>query len=338
MAEKGQLRTQDLPRSASPSDSHGPFPNSDLERKRARDRKSQQAMRDRTKHQLRYLNEQIQYLSQILEERDASNTRLHGKVQSLESELEQIKIENGALRLRLMGQPLDSSPAVSSPWQVPVVNSPPGNMADQIIQNFMESKRPGTTPSSVNADCIPTVCADIPNLSFFVDRTQRPVDELSTIVGDIVLSYKEIDTLPKQVCVFHTISCLLRWQLLLDEESWNQLPSFMRPTQRQLTTPHAAWIDRIPWPRVRTYLIENPSITLDTFATVYSTNFDISWAYEPRHVLLTASVSDAAVTNIIINPVFQEHVHDIRNWHVSEAFRARLPEVAELIDADTKSA
>lgn len=337
MATDGQARSPDLSTSISPSESHGPSPNNELERKRARDRKSQQAMRDRTKHQLRQLNEQIEYLSHIIEEKDASNTRLHGRVQTLESELEQIKVENGALRLRLMGQPLDRSPISTPPWRVPMANTAPSNMADQIIQDFMESRRPSETYSRATADRLPTVCADRPNLAFFVDRTQRPTDELSTIVGDIIFSYKEIDTLPKQVSVFHAVSSLLKWRLLLDEASWNQLPPFMRPTQEQLTTPHAAWIDRIPWPSVRDYLIRNPSIDLDTFASSYSTNFGVSWAYDPRHVLLNGSVSGNEAGYFVINPVFQEHVHDVRNWHVSGSCRAKFPAISACIDADRAS-
>jgi len=33
----------------------------------------------------------------------------------------------------------------------------------------------------------------------------------------------------------------------MDKKSWDLMPVWLRPTPSQLTTPHAAWIDRIPW-------------------------------------------------------------------------------------------
>ena len=98
-------------------------------------------------------------------------------------------------------------------------------------------------------------------------------------------------------------------------------------------TTHAAWIDRIPWPRVRDYLIAHPSITLDHFAAVYSTSFSIQWAYNPSHVLLKAT---APGEDIMINPVYEEHIRQLRNWEVGALFRDRYPDIAALIDGDLK--
>ena len=336
MAANGGVQSLEQATSASPSGNNEAIPHNEVQRKRARDRKSQQAMRDRTKYQLQNLNEQVKYLTQVIEERDASNTKLHGQVESLESELEHVKLENGALRLRLIGQPNDRSSDVLPRWQIPPSNTVATCMSDQIIQDFVAAGRSGEDfrPSSPGAET--AVYVDKPNLCFLLDRNQRPADAVSRIIGDIVLSYKEIETLPKQVSVFYIMTSLLRWQLLLDEASWDQVPVFLRPTQQQLTTPHSAWIDRIPWPSVRRYLIEHPAISLDDFAIVYSTNFDISWAYEPRHVVLSAGKTAGGLQNIMVNPVFQEHIQDIRNWIVTPAFRTKFPEMGELIDADTR--
>lgn len=35
--------------------------------------------------------------------------------------------------------------------------------------------------------------------------------------------------------------------VLLDKQSWDLMPDWLRPVPSQLTTPHSAWIDRIPW-------------------------------------------------------------------------------------------
>jgi hypothetical protein len=38
-----------------------------------------------------------------------------------------------------------------------------------------------------------------------------------------------------------------QWTVLLDEHSYNLMPIWLRPVPAQLMTPHAMWIDRIPW-------------------------------------------------------------------------------------------
>ena len=35
--------------------------------------------------------------------------------------------------------------------------------------------------------------------------------------------------------------------VLLDKQSWDLMPEWLRPVQSQLTIRHNAWIDRIPW-------------------------------------------------------------------------------------------
>lgn len=337
MAAPGTAQAPQQAVSVSPPKSSDGAPYNELERKRARDRKSQQAMRDRTKYQLQNLTEQVKYLTQVVEEKDANNKRLQVQMESLESELESIKLENGALRLRLIGQPNDRSTDLLPRWQIPPSNTVPTCMSDQIIQDFLASGRSGAgfTPASPGG-AERAVYVDKPNFCLLLDRTQRPADAVSRIIGDIVLSYKEIETLPKQVSVFYLMTTLLKWQLLLDEASWDQVPTFLRPTQQQLTIPHPAWIDRIPWPRVRKYLIDHPSITLDAFAMVYSTNFDVSWAYDPKHVVFPAGQSADGLQNIIVNPVFEQHIRDIRNWIVTDAFLTTFPEIGGLIDADTR--
>ncbi|KAK5175098.1 uncharacterized protein LTR77_000235 [Saxophila tyrrhenica] len=293
----------------------------ELQRKRARDRKSQQAMRDRSKTMIQNLSGQVTHLSQMVEDRDRNIIKLGDTLQSLKDEIDHLNVENGALRLKLIGQATESSLTLPC-WKRPPVNTAPTCISDQIIQDFL----------TLGRDSNPKVYDDKANLCHLLDQTQRPADALSNIVSDIILSYKEIETLPKQVSLFHAFTALLKWQVTLDEASWSKVPTFFRPTNAQLTTPHPAWIERVPWPRVRDYLIEHPEITLDMFAIVYSTNFNITWPYDPRHVVLVTEDSNL----VIVNPVFEEHIQQISNWTITDAFKARFPEMADLVDADTR--
>jgi hypothetical protein len=331
--------------SSSPPSHRGPSPPSsreiELERKRARDRKSQQAMRDRAKWTLQNLTDQVAQLTRALEEQTKSNGTLTARVQALEHENEHLRIQTAALRLSLMGD-ASQSPASSAAsthlsacpaWQIPPINTGPTCLSDEILQGFVNSRRRRRsigTPGEERAAAFPVK----PNLCSLLDKDQRAEDETSNVVGDIVRSYTEIESLPKQVAVHYVMSTFLKWMLLLDEPSWSQLPAWLRPIPEQLATPHAAWIDRIPWPRARAYLVAHPTISLDDFAAVYSSSFMVQWPYDPSHVLITTHTSPSGAKEVITNPIFEEHIQHLKHWTVGEAFRVKFPLIAELIDQD----
>ena len=73
----------------------------ELERKRARDRKSQQAMRDRTRWTIANLTEQVAFLTQVLDERTCDVSVLDSRLRILETENAHLRTQNAALQLSL---------------------------------------------------------------------------------------------------------------------------------------------------------------------------------------------------------------------------------------------
>ncbi|KAK2775859.1 trichothecene efflux pump [Colletotrichum kahawae] len=313
--------------------------NVELQKKRARDRKSQQAMRDRNKWTIQNLNDQIAYLNSAMEERGQDVAILQTRIGVLEGENAQLRAQNAALQLSLMGRNDDSGNGddsfvferrlSDSPWELPSRNTAPGCIADQVLQGFVDSVRSDGILASTSSYTLK------PKVSSLMQQQARSEDEISNVVADVVRTYPEIETLPKQVAVFQNMALLLKWMVLLDKQSWDLMPSWLRPVPAQLTTAHAAWIDRIPWPRVREYLIANPDITLDDWAATYSSSFDVSWTYEPSLVLITVATDGPGMSEITINPVYEEHLRQLKNWTVGTLFRQRFPVIADLIDRDT---
>ncbi|KAH6999063.1 hypothetical protein BKA56DRAFT_41256 [Ilyonectria sp. MPI-CAGE-AT-0026] len=323
----------------------------ELQRKRARDRKSQQAMRDRNKWAIQTLSDQVACLTSALDERNRAMSLLETKMGYLESENSQLRTQNAALQLSLMGrdglgEETGHSPGVVSNassigpalWELHPKNTPPSCLADQILQGFVDGIRTEgvLVPSSPGERA--TRFPLRPNLCSLLDKSHHSEDDISNVVADVLRTYCEIEGLPKQVAVFYVMGALLKWMVLLDKQSWDLMPDWLRPVPSQLTTPHSAWIDRIPWPRAREYLISHPEITLDDFAAPYSSGFKLNWPYDPASVLLAASVNGNGTAEIAINPVYEEHMRQIRNWTVGEAFRNRFPELSHLIDLDSGQA
>lgn len=137
------------------------------------------------------------------------------------------------------------------------------------------------------------------------------------------------------------------------------MPAWLRPVPLQLQVQHPAWIDRIPWPSARTYLINHPQINFDDFASYYSSSFHLSWPYEHAHVLVSTSSNpnsspEAAFNDWflprkdtranegmpkerpVLNPVFEQHLRLLSNWSVSNHFKKQFPELCAVIDADSE--
>lgn len=221
-----------------------------LEKKRARDRKSQKAMRERTKWNIQCLNHQVEQLQRALDIETREKNDLHNKFLAMSEENDHLRVQKAALQLRLLGNgqsPPDSasSPTGLAPFETIPMNTTPTCMSDQILQTFVESRWEAYAfQTAGRLEYYP----DKPDLSALFDgRPNRQVDETSSIVGDIVRSYTEIDTLPKKVAVHYIMSTLLKWEVLRTKASYQAMPEWLRPEQVQLERPHASWIDRLPW-------------------------------------------------------------------------------------------
>jgi hypothetical protein len=319
----------------------------DLELKRARDRKSQQAMRNRAKWNIHHLTEQTKVLTKALEEQARRTGQLDQRVQHLESENELLRAQNAALSLSLLGDPskkdcgLDRGSALVPVWKLLPNNTPPSCVSDSILQDWVQNRRQRrasihsnapspTEPGSLDVPSYPLK----PNFCALIGKELRSDDEISNIVSAIIRSYADVESLPKQVAIAYVMTSVLRWEVLLDEMSWNQMPEWLRPTHTQRTTPHAAWVDRMPWPKMRDYLIAHPEISLDDLSAVYGSSFRIRWQHDPAHVLITVDEQTKAV---ITNPIFEDHIRHLENWALGERFRKRFPEISELIGEEASA-
>ncbi|KAJ9660716.1 hypothetical protein H2201_006795 [Coniosporium apollinis] len=192
-----------------------------------------------------------------------------------------------------------------------------------------------------------------------------PSHPLSKVMTDILRTFPDVDSLPEQVAIVFIMFLIMRWQVEPTPENYDRLPDWITPRPSQLFTPHPAWVDHIPWPRLRDRMVHaHDAIPFDAFFIPYTTTLSLNWPYAARDVLIPASATTATHTpgttssfsatspfstaarlgsppeqvdgnsggeQWLINPVFETHLRELSNWSLGPAFRDAFPELAHTV-------
>ena len=151
---------------------------------------------------------------------------------------------------------------------------------------------------------------------------------MSRFFTDILSTFPDVATPPEQVAILYIMFLIMRWTVSPSQETYDRLPEWVRPTTAQLNTPHPIWIDYLPWPRLRDKLVAcYPRFPFDNFFIPFTTSISLNWPYGPMNTLLAKTDS----AELAINPVFEEHLRDLRNWSLGPAFARAHPALADAV-------
>lgn len=155
---------------------------------------------------------------------------------------------------------------------------------------------------------------------------------LSRVFTDILAKFPDISELPERVAVLYIMFLIMRWQVAPTRDNYERLPPWVRPLRVQLLTPHPAWIDHLPFPRMRERImqaLQNPATAgeypFDHFFIPYTTTLTLSWPYRDTDTLLQSPHSE----ELMINPVFERHLRNLDNWKLGGAFAKAFPGLAD---------
>ena len=222
--------------------------------------------------------------------------------------------------------PIPGSPFTdhaTAPWAAPCRNIEPTCTLDSLLLSFLRSKK-NEAAQGVSEQRL--VGPSYPSVSSLLNPTieSHPVSKVFT---DILSTFPTIDALPQQVAVLYVMFLIMRWQIYPTQENYERLPDWMTPRASQLFTPHPAWIDYLPWPRMRDKLVEcYNDYPFEAFTLPYTTTLSLNWPYEPTDALLCSSESE----ELMINPVFERHLRDLSNWSLGPAFARAHPALADV--------
>ncbi|KAK0635073.1 hypothetical protein B0T17DRAFT_483130 [Bombardia bombarda] len=168
-----------------------------------------------------------------------------------------------------------------------------------------------------------------------VSRWAHP---LSRVFTDILATFPHLAKLPERVAVLYCMFLFMRWLLSPTPENYARLPAHLRPGPLQLTKPHPAWFDYMPFPQQREHIIRNYNVTtnftVDNFFIPFTSTISVNWPYQDTDTLLQSPVGD----ELMINPVFERHIFRIENWTVGDDYVRTFPDQAPFCNVRSESA
>lgn len=210
------------------------------------------------------------------------------------------------------------------PYSIPVRNVEPTCPMDGILLDFLHTRQREA------ADGVSTrqlVGPPYPSVSSLLNPAKSAFSHpLSKVFTDVLSTFPGISTIPEQVAVLYIMFLIMRWQIYPTRENYDRLPEWVTPRASQLITPHPAWMDYLPWPRMRDRMIASyADFDFMNWFLPYTTGISINWPYEPTDALLSTPGSE----ELTINPVFERHLRDLNNWSLGPAFAKAYPSLVD---------
>ena len=204
----------------------------------------------------------------------------------------------------------------------PIRNGPPTCPLDNILLDFL-SERQQQAAEGVSTPKL--VGPAYPSVSSLLNPARAATSHpLSKVFTDILGTFPDLSTLPEKVAVLYIMFLIMRWQISPTQENYDRLPEWVTPRPSQLFTPHPAWIDHLPFPKMRDRLVRdyNPKDYLfDNFFIPFTTTLSVNWPYEPTDTLLSSMEGE----DLVINPVFERHLRRLDNWSLGPSFAKAFP-------------
>ncbi|KAK5102595.1 hypothetical protein LTR70_000453 [Exophiala xenobiotica] len=156
----------------------------------------------------------------------------------------------------------------------------------------------------------------------------KPPDRLSTLMTNIISLFHNISNLPERVAIVFIMFIYMRWQIYPTQENYDCLPEWLTPSPSQLFTSHPAWIDYLPFRRLRDKLVHNYThYPFEKWSGPFTSGLSVNWPYEALDCLISTGDSEEPK----INPVFERHIYRLENWTLGPMFAAAFPALADMV-------
>ncbi|CAK7235522.1 hypothetical protein SBRCBS47491_009323 [Sporothrix bragantina] len=237
--------------------------------------------------------------------------------------------------------------ATDQVWSIIPKHTAPVCMLDHALLNLIHQRRPQDNAPEFQKHAFPSVQSllnsppagrdgvnngnnnnndddGLPERSEDENQDQDPKFPVSST---IVRSLRHIMTmagLPEQIAMLQNVSAIVRWLIAPTRGNYDAMPLYLRPTATQLVIPHPPWVDVLPWSAARDWFCRRPSFAdlhhYTLLSTICNETLSLNWPYQDADILLhctrDSGDGNGSVDEILLNPIFDRHIQDARNWTV----------------------
>ncbi|GES59245.1 bZIP transcription factor [Aspergillus terreus] len=209
-------------------------------------------------------------------------------------------------------------------YATPIRNVPPTCTLDAILLDFLHHRQ---REAAQGVPKQKLVGPPYPSVSSLLNPEKSVYSHpLSKVFTDILRTFPDISSLPEQVAVLYAMFLLMRWQIYPTQENYERLPEWLTPRPSQLLTPHPAWMDYLPWPRMRDRVVMSyQDYSFENWFIPFTRTLSVNWPYEATDCLLSTGDDN----ELIINPVFERHFRNLNNWSLGPAFAEAYPNLVD---------
>ncbi|KAL1862310.1 hypothetical protein Plec18167_000901 [Paecilomyces lecythidis] len=214
---------------------------------------------------------------------------------------------------------LSTDPSLTA-FTAPIRNVPPTCPLDSVLLNFL-SERQRQAAEGVSGQRL--VGPPYPSITSLLNPEKSVFSHpISKVFTDVLRAFPDIASLPEQVAVLYVMFLLMRWQIYPTQQNYERLPEWLTPRPSQLFTPHPAWVDYLPWPRLRDRVVMSwQSFPFEEWFAPWTRTISVNWPYEATDCLLSSPDSE----ELLINPVFERHLRNLNNWSVGKEWADLYP-------------
>jgi hypothetical protein len=132
-------------------------------------------------------------------------------------------------------------------WQRLPINLAPTTAIDHVLIEVSES---GRKSSPQRGKIYEELCQQsFPSISSLLNLTNDDAAShpVSAAVGKHAMWGTTVLSFSSRVAYHYIVAHMVRWLVCRTEESFAQLPDFLKPTELQRKVPHPAWVEVFPW-------------------------------------------------------------------------------------------
>ncbi|KUJ07681.1 uncharacterized protein LY89DRAFT_691433 [Mollisia scopiformis] len=109
------------------------------------------------------------------------------------------------------------------------------------------------------------------------------------------------------------------------KETFDRIPTFMRPRPSQERTQHPAVVDFLVWPGLRDRLVFSHKHYTSTgdFSAAFCENLHFHWPFSDDDIL----IFDEEIQDYKFSPLFEKYAFDLKNWTMDDDFFEKFGEM-----------